>query len=317
MEARKLIKFGNSSHVLALPHEWLKDNNLNKGDLVYVSKNGSNELIVTPERKEVKKELKVKSILIDGKDAGRLRREITAAYLNDFNIIKLNGKEIGVKITQIREIIHDLMALEIFEQNKTSLVARDFLNLENISIKKLIHKIDILMRSMFSEINFDITEKQCETVIDRDRDLNRIFFLAIRSIKASLNDPILLKKCSPNNLLYYFNIVYNLESIADKLKGLCWFFAHIKTTPKTKKDVFDIYKKIEKHYIDVMKIFYLADVEGAYKLSCVKPKLIEDCDGFLEKRRLDKITIRILDKLKIITVEIHRILQGVHDSNVN
>lgn len=317
MEARKLIKFGNSSHVLSLPHEWLKENNLNKGDLVYLSKNGNNELIVSPERKEVKKELKVKVIDIDGKDKDRIRREVVSAYLNDINIIKLNGKEVGEKMIQIREIIHDLMALEIFEQNKNNVVARDFLNLENISIKKLIHKMDILTRSMFSEIDFNIKKEKCDNIIDRDREINRVFFLTRRAIKASLMDVDLLKKLNYtyNDLFYYWNIIYPIESIADKLKGLCWFFTNLKQKDeRLQKPIFELYKKIEKYYNDAMKTFYLKDVEKAYKLSCIKHDLQDECDQFLKKKDLDRISIRIMDKLKTIIIKIHDIIREVNNS---
>ena len=52
MEYRKLIKFGNSSHVISIPNNWLKKNNLNKGDTVYLDENGGKELVLTPEKKE-------------------------------------------------------------------------------------------------------------------------------------------------------------------------------------------------------------------------------------------------------------------------
>lgn len=314
LEARKLIKFGNSSHVLALPHEWLKENKLNKGDLVYISKNGNNELVVAPERKEVKKELKVKSINIDGKDIERIQREIIVTYLNDYNIIKLNGKEIKDKISQIRNIIHDLFALEILEQDKSNIIARDFLNLETISIKKLIHKMDMITRSMFSEINVGITKKQCDLIIDRDKEMNRLYFLTMRAIKAGLNDAELRKKLNytPNDLIYYWYALNKMESIADKLKGLSWFFTFLKEDNKIKTEIWDLYKKIERQYINVMKSFYFDNIDLAFELSSTKKKLQEECDLFLRKKNLDKISIRILDKLKTIIIEIHNIGREVY-----
>ncbi len=316
METRKLIKFGNSSHVLSIPHKWLKENNLNKGDIVYVSRNGNGELVIAPEKKEVKKELKVKNLNIDGKDIRRIQRELTSIYLNDYNIIKIHGKELEEKMISIRPLIHDLLALEILEQNKNNVVARDFLNLENISLKKLINKMDMITRSTFSEINFSITKKQCDNIIDRDKDLNRIFFLAMRAIKSSLDDVELRKKLnySTIDLFYFWHMIYHIESIADKLKGLSWFFSRFTTNKKLRKIIFDLYKKLEKYYTDSMKSYYSKSLDYALNLSCIKNELVKECDNLLKKKNLDKVTIRTLDKFKTVIIKIHNISRGVYNN---
>ena len=54
METRKLIKFGGSSHIIAIPNAWIKKNSLGKGDTIYIEENGNNELILHPSIKEQK-----------------------------------------------------------------------------------------------------------------------------------------------------------------------------------------------------------------------------------------------------------------------
>ena len=49
---RKIIKFGTSSFVLSLPIDWTKKNNLGKGDLVSISENVNNELVLSVPSKD-------------------------------------------------------------------------------------------------------------------------------------------------------------------------------------------------------------------------------------------------------------------------
>ena len=72
MEYRKLIKFGESSFVVSIPKTWMTKNNLKKGDLVYFSENGNNELIIAPQLKEEDKEEKKIIINADNKDIKKI-----------------------------------------------------------------------------------------------------------------------------------------------------------------------------------------------------------------------------------------------------
>ncbi|MEK6861132.1 MAG: AbrB/MazE/SpoVT family DNA-binding domain-containing protein, partial [Nanoarchaeota archaeon] len=93
MEYRKLIKFGNSSHVVSIPNEWIKRNNLKKGDTLYLSENGSNELILSPKVDTTNLNGGVKEIIIDISNCttNDIKTKLTSAYLNDHTEIKITG----------------------------------------------------------------------------------------------------------------------------------------------------------------------------------------------------------------------------------
>ena len=105
MEYRKLIKFGNSSHIISLPNNWVKKNKLKKGDLIYLEENGNNELVLNSEIK--KERIEPKEIVIDlaNKDNDEIKREIHSAYINNFNTINLVGRNLNTKEIMIRKII--------------------------------------------------------------------------------------------------------------------------------------------------------------------------------------------------------------------
>ena len=316
METRKLIKFGSSSHVLALPHDWLKEHNLNKGDMVYTSVNDDGELVISPTVKNKKREIKIKEIYIDGKKIDRIRREVTSAYLNNFNIIKIKGNEISLKIKELRNIIQNLIGLEILEQDGGTIVAKDLLDLESISLIKLIHKMDFVTRSMFDDINFRLKKIGSESIMDRDTEVDRIYFLGLKTIKAILENPDLAKvfKCSYEDLFKYWHTLYHIESIADKLKGLSWLFAYSKLSKSSKMKLWKIYEQIKNFYLLTMKLFYLDDKESSYKKSDIKAKIQKMLDNLLKGNNLDKLEIRIIDKFKIMIIKIHNLLREVHNN---
>src|SRR3989344_5322393 len=117
---RKIIKFGNSSFVLSLPIDWIKKNSLGKGDLVSISENINNELVLSASSKE--KSVQRKEIVIDinNKDLSRIKREIVSAYLNSYGVIRIKGK----MDTITRSMIVDLKSIDKEDLSK-SIIARD------------------------------------------------------------------------------------------------------------------------------------------------------------------------------------------------
>src|SRR3989344_3545083 len=107
MEYRKLIKFGNSSHVISLPGSWLKKNKLNKGDLIYFNENSNNELVLTPEIKDIKTEPKDITIETKDKPVSTIKREIIFAYINNYKTIKIIG-DLKDKRKDVEDILHNL-----------------------------------------------------------------------------------------------------------------------------------------------------------------------------------------------------------------
>ena len=87
MEYRKLISFGKSSFVVSMPKPWVTQNNLKKGDLIYMEESGSS-LILNPTKSEKVNHEKTKVIGIDGKDISFITREVNSSYiLNNHTLI--------------------------------------------------------------------------------------------------------------------------------------------------------------------------------------------------------------------------------------
>ena len=114
MDYRRLIKFGNSSYVVSIPKDWLKKNNLEKGDMIYMNENSNNEIVLTSKIEETGPESLTITLDIDSFDETDIERRVTSKYLAGYDTFILQGeKTLREKQTFIRALLNNLMALEI------------------------------------------------------------------------------------------------------------------------------------------------------------------------------------------------------------
>jgi len=273
---RRLVKAGQASHTISLPKNWLDRHNLKKGDLVYLYEKGDKDLLITPENKgneeSPKKEI---TISIDGKEMSTVQREVTSAYINNYNTITLNGQSVTKHTKEIRKILHDFVALEVADQTSSSIIAKDLLNLKEISIDKTIRRMDMLVRSMIQD-SIDTLENPdlAQSVVVRDYEVNRAYFLLLRLLKSSMaNKPIAdFFQLSNDKVLSYYYLTINLENFADCAKQLAEYLGKEKKKDKTKS----IFKRVEKGYLDAMKAYFTKDKKLADGVALEREDLLKD-----------------------------------------
>ncbi len=255
MHIRKLVKAGPASHTISLPKEWLERNNLTKGATLYIHEQSDNELIITPSLVEPQTtQQKTVTIPVDGKALDTIQREITAAYVNNANTIDLVGESIAKNAKEIRRMLHDFVALEIAEQSPGKISAKDLLNLSEISVDKSLKRMDIIVRTMLQDAKLTASGKDLsESVLFRDYDVNRLYFLLVRLLKSALTNPNLAAQfeLNPPSVLKSWMLVHHLEQTADTIKSLCKECTKLEA--KQRKDSTALIGLLEKDYLDVMK----------------------------------------------------------------
>ncbi|USN45135.1 MAG: AbrB/MazE/SpoVT family DNA-binding domain-containing protein [Candidatus Woesearchaeota archaeon] len=292
MEYRKLIKFGKNSFVISLPKSWIEKNHLKKSDLLYLAVE-SDQLVITPEPKTGMNEERELSVDVDRVVPGSLRRRLKSSYIDNYHVITFFGKTIPQQADHIREEVNDLMALEIVEQTPTKIVAKNYLNMNEISLSETLRKVDNILRYEFVILKNILTKKiegTKEDVIKEayrmDGDINRLMFLLLRTVKFLSNTAEISRgKNVINNedLLRIWMLISVLEKIGDELKRLIKKLISAKQLVK-EKDLLFIVDQIEDAFKQAMKSFYLKDVELAFKVS-------ED-----NKVRLKKLILDFLEK---------------------
>lgn len=273
MHTRKLVKAGAASHTIALPKDWLLRNNLAKGSSVFVYERSPHELIITPTVDAAAVPQKDISINVDGKKLDTIQRELTSAYLNNYGSIELTGKSLPSITKEVRAMLHDFVAIEITEQTGTRLVAKDLLNVEEIAVDKTIRRMDMMLRSLLTDVLQDNTTGENARL--RDQDINRSFFLLYRLIKRSVEDHALAQRLqlSGPRLLATWAMIHHVENIADIAAQLHDLVNNLKKPAKA-----EARQRIEAaytYYCDAMKSYFntdrsLADAIAARRLSLVE-----------------------------------------------
>ncbi len=283
LEFRKLIKFGNSSFVVSLPKEWLESNKLKKGDTLYVTEN-DNSLSLSSRNNE-KKEFKKITVDTTNKSLKRVQTEIVSSYLNNYNEIHLEGDNIKDNAVKIKEFVNALAGMEVIEQTKNKIIAKDLLDKESISLSKLVRRIDMIIRGMLDDSILTMEEDNYESIFQRDFDVNRLVYLSERILRSCLGSPCpgKLEKGMDNfKIIMYFEVVITLERVGDQTKRIARYTRELKDE-KMKKEFSVLQTDIKKLYLDLMKSFYTHDKELSHEIDEKGIKLIDECNEFLKK----------------------------------
>ncbi len=314
LEFRKLIKFGNSSHVISLPNSWLKKNKLNKGNVIYLNENGNNELILSHEKKEEVVEMKEKVISLDKQSDDDVIREIISAYTNNFKKIKIVGEDLDKKYDLIRQTLPNLVAIEIIEHTSTMLVLQDFLDIESIALKKIIRRLDILIKSMLTDSRNTLQKDRYFSLMERDKDINRLTILATRVANFYLMHPEKIKPPeSLKTIFQFFVIADNMERFADESKRI----ARVLRTVKPSKDLANmidrIYGILEHTFSEVMESYYLHNLPLSLKTrKTIREEVLPLCNEFSDRIKEKKYAI-IIEKLKTMGNHIKVIGRVIYD----
>ena len=287
MEFRKLISFGKNSFVVSLPKNWVRQNKLQKGALIAIDEK-EDTLILGAHVNENTGEEKSIRISVDGKILRQLNREIIAAYINNNKSIHLHGNEIKEKAKDLQDIIQSLVALEIMEQDSKHIVAKDFLNMNDVSTTSITRKIDVIVRSMFEDSKSMFKEDNYDSIEHRDHDVNKLTFLMFRIIKHGFeNYTYMIKKLNLTaiELLGLWWLVYDLESIADEIKRIARFMKVVKISGKKEKEYLDLLVKVQSAYLAMMKAYYDTNYNSVHPVLNNRESLLGELENFYRENK--------------------------------
>jgi len=265
MQFKKIIAFGKGSHIISLPKRWVERNKLMKGDLLVMEDLG-HALSLSVRRYSPEEKTTEKRINIDKRSIEAINSEIVTEYLNNTHTMIFVGKEINDKSKDIKKIIMNLAGLEILEQTSTRMVAIDLINPIDISIPNLIRRIDTIIRGMMSDSMQILDGKNTyDSIMERDSDINRLYFLGCRIIRLASKTPSLQKEFGLDvwELYNLKSLLRYLEELADKQKRIARYLSRINFDRGSSSIIKDIYKGLSKHYIECMTAYYKNDKAAA------------------------------------------------------
>ena len=186
---RRLQKIG-SSILVSLPKEWIDANNLNKSHQVEIETNQNNLSIRTQLSKRPSKEVEISYPLSEGEG---IVPTITGAYLLGFDIIKIVGKS-SISINDresVRGSMRKLVGLEIIDEDATNISIQFLLDETSINPQNILKRMSSIALGMFNDVVLSIKngdKTNLETIVNRDAEINRQYFLLVRLIRSTIMD---------------------------------------------------------------------------------------------------------------------------------
>ena len=306
-EFRKLMAFGNSSYVVSVPKAWVEKNRLKKGDVLVVDER-PNELTFSSKDESERRQMHEATIGASGKSIQEIKTEVTSLYINNYDIITVT--DIGAASREIKNVFHSLVGMEIVEETTTKIVAKDLLDVKEVSMSNVVRRVDIIIRSMLEDAR-TFSGAEAESVYERDKEVNRLTLLGFRTARAAADNPRLLRLFETTywNIIVSKQILSHLERFGDQLKRLLRFAKEKGTEVNKFKDLKPLYAGIAKHYEAVMKIYYNRDKSQAFKTETNSKALLKECDRLLEKYKT-LVAARMIEYFKYMITSVSGILRN-------
>ena len=198
---RRLQKIG-SSILVSLPKEWIDANNLDKSNQVEIETNKNNLSIRTQLSKRPSKDIEITYPLPKGES---IVPTITGAYLLGFDMIKIVSKS-PISITDresVRGSTRRLVGMEIIDEDATNISVQFLLDETSINPQNILKRMSSIALGMFSDVVLSLEsgdKTNLETIVNRDAEINRQYFLLVRLIRSTIMDTRLAN-------------IFNLENI--------------------------------------------------------------------------------------------------------
>ncbi len=287
VETRKLIKFGKNSYVVTLPQEWIVKNKLVKGASLFI-RYSPEGILISSSGEGSSAERKT---LIDttNKEQYEIQRDIVTAYVNNSKIIELRGSGLRDHSERLITFLKNFMSLEILEQTTDKIVVADFLNLEDISLENIAKRVDNIIRVMLDDCLRAFDEDLSDNLEQRDKIINRFYFLSYRMVRSGLADVALRNRLKMNSitLLEHWQQMQSFETMGDQCKEIVKHLYHLQLRKKEKKEEITNYlSRMSVLYRDALKAYYNKDKNLAHKVRDQSKSLVRDLDVYLDKNRL-------------------------------
>ena len=184
---RRLQRIG-SSILVSLPKEWVVANNLDKSSQVEIEATQNNLSITTQQSRKPTKEVEIPYPL---SKEDSVVANITGAYLLGYDLIRIKGKStISIKDREnIRASMRSLVGIEIIDEDAKTITTQILLDESSVNPQKILKRMSSIAQGMFIDV-LDMLQNtdQLASVVDRDSEINRQYFLLVRLIRSAIVD---------------------------------------------------------------------------------------------------------------------------------
>jgi len=225
METRKLQKVGYSTLSVSLPSNWVKDNNLKRGDTVFLTPERDGSIKVIPSqiikpKDEAEEYICNADLCIDPK---MLERIIVGNYILGREIFSVicSDRMSSEHIEEVRGIIRKLIGLGIVEETPDRITLQCSVDPRKFNLDMLLRRLSVISLTIVKEAVQalgDSNKSLAQDAINREDEADMMCLLAMRLLISAQRKREVAEEIGltdPLHILYFGLMLRYLELVAD------------------------------------------------------------------------------------------------------
>jgi len=218
MELRRIQRTSDGTFFITIPKDWASELGLSKGSPVRILKEGD-RLSIEPWKGEEPPGAPREAVIAP---SPLLEREIGEKYLSGYELIRIRSDSVidSKSRERIKAALKTLIGMEILEEDSRNIVIQCVIEPDLLKPDKILRRIHSIASSMLADSFKSLVEGDEElasTVIERDEEVDRLYFLLVRALRASISGhrPRRPDLPSPRDCMDYRLLATYIEAVAD------------------------------------------------------------------------------------------------------
>jgi len=316
MELRKIQRTRSGTFFVTLPKEWALKNGITRGSVVYTSISSNGRLIIDP-----RYNLKPQLFSVTIKPSPYLSREIIGKYLLGYDMIRISAKD-RITIEQreiIKETVSRLIGLEIIEEDNANIVIQCLLQPSALPPEKILRREYLISSGMFKDSMTSILQGDthlARSVIVRDNEVDRLYFLVVRILRTIIQNPRLSEKLEvyPINCLDYRLAASLVESVGDQASEIAEHSIGLKGTKLSQEIITAmqrLHECVNEAYQDAVTAFFSRSISLAESVRDKRDEVKELCKD--AESSCTKLTARAYQRV----ISVISLVNRVYDHSID
>jgi len=217
LDLRRLQKTSDGTFFVTLPKAWVVKNKLERGAILSFSERKDGKILAEPYGEQ---ERKISTVTLT--PGPLLQREIEEKYLLGYDVFEVISQHVIDSDARetVRRIVRSLVGLEIVEEDAKKIVVQCLIEPSLLFPDRILRRLHLITLAMQKDAVLSFVRgdtKLAHAVVERDEDVDRLYFLLVRVVRAALTDPAIADKlgASPIDCLDYRILASFVENFAD------------------------------------------------------------------------------------------------------
>ena len=296
LEIRRVQKTGASTMTVSLPKGWVNDNSIKAGDPVMVKVMSDGTVTIDPRMNQEKAESR-KVIWVDSDESKEhLTRKLIGAYLAGYNVIEIRSKErleYDLKHA-VKELSRMVIGPEVIEETSNTVVLHDLSDPVELPQEKCVRRMHLIVNSMHKDAVLAMNEADealARDVIERDSDVDRLYWMAVKQYNLIMKDRKLSEKIGVDiyegmTLLLVARGMERIGDHAEKIARNVINAIQAKAKFGDMAEISDLSSRSLSVLERSMESFFKMDIGSANLIIDEAEKLVQECQNLSSTIRL-------------------------------